>query len=226
MTLAVEPLDFGETEVVLISYELAGVRGGDLLPIGLHETIPTLLTITAWRAVDIEMVQLRLSCRAGVRARAMLVGGAAQGSLAKALAEGWAYPPPTSATVRVERRYDRVAVAVVDAGVTVLDVSVEDPRPIAAGDVQHVVGLNRGFVEGRGDRLVQVEPHFEPLRAERGRPHVGAFDGAWFGDPRVTPAHPVAATISVGHLTLPPPRFAQRPDLPAWEGTETLAPTG
>ncbi len=223
MSLAVEPLDFGETEVVLISYELAGVRGGDLLPKGLHETIPTLLTITAWRALDIEMVQLRLSCRAGFRARAMLVGGAAQGSLAEALAKGWAYPAMTSASVRVERRYDRVAVSVVDAGVTVLDVSVEDPRPIAADDIQYVVGLNRGEVEGRGERLIQVEPHFEPLRAERGRPQVKAFDAAWFGDPRVAPAHPVAATISVGRLTLPPPRFAQRPDLPAWEGTETLA---
>lgn len=226
MTLSVETLDFGETEVVLVSYELAGVRGAELLPKGLHETIPTLLTVTAWRAAGLELVQLRLSCRAGFRARAMLVGGAAQGSLAHVLAEGWAYPPPNSATVRVERRYDRVAVSVVDAGVTMLDVSVEDPRPIAAGDIQYVVGLNRGFVEGRGERLVQVEPHFEPLRAERGRPHIGAFDGAWFGDPRVTPAHPVAGTISVGRLTLPPPRFAQRPDLPAWEGTETLAPTG
>ena len=156
----------------------------------------------------------------------MLVGGAAQGPLASALADGWAYPPPTSATVRVERRYDRVAVSVIDRGVEVLDVSVDDPRPIAADDIQYVVGLNRGFVDGRGERLVQVEPHFEPLRAERGRPRVGVFDAAWFGDPRVTPAHPVAATISVGQLTLPPPRFAQRPDLPAWEGTETLSRDG
>ena len=37
------------------------------------------------------------------------------------------------------------------------------------------------------------------------------------------PAHPVAATLSLGRLTLPPPRFVQRPDVPAWEGTESLA---
>jgi hypothetical protein len=55
---------------------------------------------------------------------------------------------------------------------------------------------------------------------------VGSFDAAWFGDSRIAPVHPVAGTISVGRLSLPPPRFAQRPDVPAWEGTETLAPTG
>ena len=148
MSLAVEPLDLGETEVVLISYELAGVRGADLLPIGLHETIPTLLTITAWRAVDIEIVQLRLSCRAGVRARAMLVGGAAQGPLARRSRTGGhtrrRLRPPCESSDATTVSPCRCC----DAGVTVLDVSVEDPRPIAAGDVQYVVGLNRGFVDG------------------------------------------------------------------------------
>ncbi len=221
MTLAVSPLELGEAEVVLISYELAGVRGQELLPPGLHPTIPTLLTIAAWRAEGIEMVHARVSCRAGFRARALLVGGASQGALADDLTEGWAYPA-ARANVRLDRYYDRVRVTVEDDGEVVLDLGLDDPRPISPHDIQHVVGLNPGSVDGRGERLIQVEPHLESERAERGRPTVTLFDAAWFGDVRLAPVHPVAATIEVGMLTLPPPRFAQRPDVPAWEGTEVL----
>jgi hypothetical protein len=222
MILATAPLDLGETELVLISYELAGVRGEDLLPVGLHPTIPTLLTIAAWRAEGIDMVQLRLSCRAGFRARALLVGGAACGALADELTEGWAYPSQR-ANVRLERNYDRIRVNVTDGERLVLEAGLDDPRPISPHDIQPVVGLNPGTIDGKGDRLIQVEPHLEGTRAERGRPTVTRFDAGWFGDERLTPVHPVAATIEVGPLTLPPPRFALRGDVPAWEGTEVLS---
>lgn len=222
MTLATDQLDLGETELVLVSYELAGVRGEDLLPAGLHPTMPTLLTIAAWRAEGIDLVQLRLSCRAGFRARAMLVGGAAQGRLADQLTGGWAYPA-NRANVRLERNYDRVRVLVSDGDQLILDAGLDDPRPISTHDIQQVVGLNPGAIDGRGERLIQVEPHLEATRAERGRPVLATFDGAWFGDARLRPAHPVAATIEVGPMVLPPPRFALRTDVPAWEGTEMLA---
>ena len=67
MTMATEALELGEAEVVIVSYELAGVRGEELLPKGLHATIPTLLTITAWHADGVDAVHLRVSCRAGFR---------------------------------------------------------------------------------------------------------------------------------------------------------------
>ena len=112
------------------------------------------------------MVQLRVSCRAGVRARAMLVGGAVDGPLAATLTEGWAYPTRV-ADVHIDRWYDRVRVTVVDERSVALDVGLDDPRPIAPDDIQHVVGLNPGSVDGVGERLIQVEPHLEPTRAER-----------------------------------------------------------
>ena len=88
MTLASEALDIGDAEVVIVSYELAGVRGEELLPRGLHATMPTLLTITAWHADGVDAVHLRVSCRAGFRARALLVGAATRGRLTSTLAEG------------------------------------------------------------------------------------------------------------------------------------------
>jgi hypothetical protein len=222
VTLATEALDLGDAEVVIVSYELAGVRGEELLPKGLHPTIPTLLTITAWQADRVDAVHVRVSCRAGFRARALLVGGATCGALTSTLAEGWAYPARV-ADVRIDRYYDRVRVTVAEGDAVVLEAGLDDPRPIAPDDIQHVVGLNPGSIDGRGDRLIQVEPHLEPVRGERGRPVLNRFDGAWFGDARLVPTHPVAATISLGRLTLPPPRFVQRPDVPAWEGTESVA---
>ncbi len=168
MTLATAPLDLGETELVLVSYELGGVRGDDLLPPGLHPTIPTLLTIAAWRAEGIDMALLRISCRAGFRARALLVGGAACGRLADDLTEGWAYPA-RRADVRLDRYYDRIEITVADGEDVVLDVGLEDRRPISPHDIQHVVGLNAGIVDDRGERLIQVEPHLEATSG-RARP--------------------------------------------------------
>jgi len=222
VTLASEALDLGDAEVIIVAYELAGVRGEELLPRGLHATSPTLLTIGAWHADGVDAVHVRVSCRAGFRARALLVGAASRGPLTSTLAEGWAYPARV-ADVRVDRHYDRVRVTVTDGHAVVLEAGLDDPRPIGADDIQHVVGLNPGSVDGRGERLIQVEPHLDAVRAERGRPVLTRFDGAWFGNERLTPEHPVAATLSLGRLTLPPPRFVQRPDVPAWEGTESLA---
>jgi hypothetical protein len=42
----------------------------------------------------------------------------------------------------------------------------------------------------------------------------------------VQPAHPVAATLVVGSLTLPRVRFLLRPDVGPQEGTEVLSQTG
>ena len=67
MTFASDALDLGEAEVVIVSYELAGVRGEELLPRGLHATMPTLLTITAWHADGVDAVHLRVSCRSWCR---------------------------------------------------------------------------------------------------------------------------------------------------------------
>jgi hypothetical protein len=42
-----------------------------------------------------------VSCRAGFRARALLVGGAAEGLLADVLTEGWAYPSSRATIVSI-----------------------------------------------------------------------------------------------------------------------------
>ena len=74
----------------------------------------------------------------------------------------------------------------------------------------------------RGVRLVQVDPTFVVQRAERGRPHLSAFDAAAWGDARIVPAHPVSASIAIAEVTLPKLRYLCRPEVWAFDGTESL----
>jgi len=106
-------------------------------------------------------------------------------------------------------------------GTTALDVSVVDPAPLSAADVQYVANMNLAHTPV-GLRLVQVEPKYEVHRAERGRPRLGVFHGAAWGDPRVQPVYPVSASLTVATVTIPRIRFVCRPDVLAFEGTELV----
>lgn len=200
-------------QILQATFELAGVRGEELLPAGLHPTIPTLATFAVWRGEDWCLGQLRLSCRSGVRARQVVVAARGSGPA------GWPAPVP-AADVRLDRHYDKVRATVGDGS---LDVSLADPRPLGVDDIQLVVGLVPATLEGRGPRLVQLEASIEVERAERGRPVLDRFDPlAWGVDARLRPVHPVAATFCLARLEIGPPRFVLRPDQPAHVGTETV----
>jgi hypothetical protein len=220
---ATEPLVLEGVEVLQASWELVGVRGQQLLPAGLTPTSPLLLTVVAVRVADgplgpLSWAQVRLSCRSGARARALvllsIVG--ASDSAARQLGEAWGIGGRRDA-VRLQRGYD--AVRLTTPG---LDVSVVDPSPIGVHDVQYVVGLHRVTRPDGEPRLAQVELDVVPDRLERGRPVLHDFDSVVWGEPRLRPVHPVAGTVAVGTLTLPAVRFLLHPDLPAHRATEPV----
>jgi len=216
---ATEPVVVEGAEVVQASFELAGVRGAALLPDGLAPTVPTLCTFLVVRAAasplgSFTFAQARLSCRSGVRARAVVVATAAEGPAE--LGERWGIagePGP----IRLERRYDRIDVGVPAWG---LALELHDPAPISAGDLQYVTGLHPVRWQG-DDRLAQVELDVHSERAERARPVLASYDG--FGAARIVPRHPVVATIAVGSFTLPKVRFLLRPDVAPNVGTERIS---
>jgi hypothetical protein len=70
----------------------------------------------------------------------------------------------------------------------------------------------------RGLRLVQVEPEYALERVERVRPRLEHF----VSDGTLEPSHPVTASVAVGSITLPRVRFVSRPDVLAFEGTESV----
>jgi hypothetical protein len=216
-----EPVPLGMAEIFQAAFEHAGPRGDTFLPAGLVPTIPTLVTMLAIRVPDgphggFSVAQLRVSCRSGARARALVVATAVDGSPEAMdwLGAGWGIGGDGT-TVGYERRYDRVRVTA-----PWFDVSVDGPRPIGVDDVQYVTGLHP-VVTDAGGRLAQVELEVELARVERGRPVLHGFT-APAGAPALDPRFAVAATSAVGALTLPQVRFVLRPDVPAHLGTERV----
>ena len=217
---AAEPAVLAGVEVFQAAFEHAGSRGDLFLPKGLVPTIPTLVTLLAVRATDgpegpFTFAQLRVSCRSGARARAMVVATAVHADTASAswLASHWGIAG--EGPVEIDRRYDRVGVRA-----PWFDVVLEGPRPIGVHDVQYVTGLHP-VTTAAGDRLAQVELEVALDRVERGRPVLHRFESP-DGAARLDPRFAVAATSGVGTLTLPQVRFVLQPDLPAHLGTERV----
>ena len=173
-----------------------------------------LLTVLGIRVPDgplgpFAAAQVRLSCRSGARARALALRTVVSGPAAEVLSAGWGFGGGEDAVlgsgapaVVLERGYDRVRLSAPG-----LEVDLVDPSPLGRHDVQHVVGLHRVRTSDAGERLAQVEIDLEPERAERGRPRCAQFDAADWGDHRLHLAHPVAASLVVGRLTLPVLRY-------------------
>ena len=222
MDPATEPVALADVEVFQAAFEHAGSRGESFLPSGLAPTNPTLVTLLAMRVAEgprggFTLAQVRVSCRSGARARALVVATSVDGGAGARqwLADGWGIGDASSPVV-MERRYDRIRVAS-----RWFDVVMEHPRPIGGDDVQYVTGLHPVEVAD-GARLAQVELDVASARVERGRPDLRAFtapeDAAG-----LQPRSPVVATSAVGTVTLPAMRFVLRPDRPADVGTERVA---
>jgi hypothetical protein len=218
---AAEPVALGTAEIFQAAFEHAGPRGETFLPAGLVPTIPTLVTMLAIRVPDgphggFTVAQVRVSCRSGARARALVVATAIDASPEASawLAAGWGIGGDEAA-VRYERRYDRVRVTA-----PWFDVAIDGPGPIGVDDVQYVTGLHPVVTEA-GDRLAQVELEVTLARVERGRPVLRSFT-APAGAAALDPRFAVAATTALGELTLPQVRFVLHPDVPAHLGTERV----
>lgn len=217
-----EPVELEEAEVVQAIFEMAYSTRELTLPPGLHPTTPPLMVVVAWRLPDslwgpFSMVQVRVSCRSGVRPRGFVAGCVVDGSAAAdALASGWGLPARRG-SVRLSRFYDGVEL---DAGPG-LRLTGLDPDPLAPGDVQYTVTTTLAHTP-RGLRLVQLEPEYRLSRVERVRPRLEQFDAEAWGPLPLTPVRPVSASVALGTIVIPRLRFVSRPDVSAFEGTETV----
>lgn len=222
--LDTEPLVLPGLRVLQVTYEMPRAAREVLLPPALHPTDPPLVSWLVFRASDgplgpFAMAQLRVECRSGLRPRGFLRESAVDGAeAARALATRWGYRWRPGA-VRLARRYDAVEASVRIDGCVALEVALRDPEPLGAHDVQYTASMHLAHTP-RGLRLVQVDPTFAVERAERGRPLLLAFDAAAWGDARIVPRHPVAASIAVADVTLPRLRYLCKPDVWAFDGTE------
>jgi hypothetical protein len=215
-----------DVSVLVVLHEFAADGMVDVLPPGLHPTIPPLVTWMVWQVGSSEfgpfsMAQTRIECRSGARPRAMLVAAVVDAAdVAGELSSRWGFTTHDG-DIDVRRSYDRVSATVTLAGATVLDLEAVDPVPLRASDVQWISNMHVAHTP-RGLRLVQVDPSYDVTRAERARPVLHRFDGAAWGEPGIVPTSPVAASISSATITLPRIRFLCAPDQLAFMGTEVI----
>jgi len=181
-----EPLELDDTFVVQATWELAGTPGVAMVPPALHPTLPMLISVIAVRG----HAQVRLSCRHGARARALVIG--------------------TSDDVDFDG--ERLTVG----GGSIVVAFAAPTRHLGATDVQYVTSLWPVEMEGRGLRLVQQEIDVEVTGPTRHPVSVESWDPRW-----PVPAMLVGASVAPGSVSLPRPRFMARPDLLAFEGSET-----
>jgi hypothetical protein len=227
-SLAPEPVTWTDVEVLQAAFELPYSSRETTLPPGLHPTTPPLLVVLAWAVPDSDwgpfsLVQARVSCRSGVRPRGLVAGCLVDNPVAaEGLRSTWGLPA-TTGEVGLRRGYDAVelSAAAPSAAGPAVDLVGRDPDPLGAGDVQYTVTVTLAETP-RGLRLVQLEPEYDLRRVERVRARLRAFHPGGWAAGELAPGHPVAATIAVGDVTMTRLRFVSRPEVTAFEGTETL----
>jgi hypothetical protein len=221
-----ESLVLPDVEILQATFELEGQGIESFFPPGLHPTLPVLAVFAFWRATEgplgaFTLAQLRLSCRSGARPRQLLVASFVAGERARAELNARFAFAAQAAEVTLARFYDRAEARVVRDGAKLVEVHAGAPLPLAASDLQFFASIHPAQTP-KGLRLVQIDTEYAIARAERGRPVLDAFDAAAFGQPQLRPAYPVAASVALGDITLPRVRFAVRPDVLAFEGTEAI----
>ncbi|MEA3020709.1 MAG: hypothetical protein QOI47_2233, partial [Actinomycetota bacterium] len=158
------------------------------------------------------LAETRLACRSGVRARGFHVGAFVDNpAVAEVLRAGWGYRVEV-ADVTLSRRYDGTTGRV--AGT--LETGHTFPIRLSPDDVQFTATMHAANLD-RGLRLLQVERDHDVHQAERGTPFLTSFTHA-----TLRPSFPVSASSARADVTLKPVRYACRPDVSAFEGTEPI----
>ena len=217
-----KPLNFGHAQWLQLTYEPTG-NCVHLFPVGLHPTTPVLVTMQFWDVTEgdlgaFRLAQVRLTCRAGIRIRALTTNAVINNAeAAKILSDGWGYPANVG-EIDMSWRTDQVSANVSVDGTNVLSGKMEMPMPIGVDDLQHITSINPALV-GNDLRMLQVEPQIANLGVQRAAPHLANFDSDFWNLTGHAPTYPVIAACADIELSLPPVRFIQDPSLLAHKGT-------
>lgn len=199
-----------------------------MLPPALHPTLPPVVGFGAYEVEDspwgpFRLAQLRIECRSGLRPRGLLVGAVVDSIEAgRGLSARFGFRTRVG-EVRIARAYDEARLTVAVGGHRMLELRIGAPGRIGESDPQFVSSLHPAKTP-RGFRLLQVDIEHAVKRAERGRFELLAFDAGGWGEPRVRPTWPLPGVVGCADVTIRPIRFACRPDVLAFEGTEVVSP--
>lgn len=211
-----------------VTFEIEEEAADALIPPALHPSVPPYAAFNVARFPDspvgpFAMAQIRVVARAGIRPRGYNVASfVSTAEAAHALAAGWGFGAEV-AEVSLVSRHDRIIGQVLRGDDCLLHVELEDPEPVAPGDIPLIQTLNLARSPGDGAALiVQVDPGYEISRAERGRPELPAFDAEGLACGGLHPCDPIVAVAFDADTDLPTLRFAIDPERPAISGTRRL----
>jgi hypothetical protein len=227
--LDTEPWTLPRAEILQLAFEVND-ETLSLLPRAMHPSVPLYATwlVSSYPESPIgpfNVAQLRLMGRAGAHPRGYVLGAiATTPDAVAALRARWGFPAQLGA-VTLRRYHDQIAAVATVDGESVLEAALVNPEPISASDIQyiHTVTLAR-VADGNGSvlQLVQVDPHYTFHKAERGRPRLSRFDGAWWGAAGLRPLHPISASVATCDTDLPQIRFAMDANLPVTQATRRI----
>lgn len=220
------PVEFGAVQCLQLTAEMRRGAGAAILPPALHPTSPASLSIQLWNVGEspwgrFSMAVARASCRSGVRARGFTTASFASTAAAVAGLQATFGFPARLADVQLRRNYDGANGTVCEAGREILALRGLDPDPLDAADVQYTGTMNLAHTPN-GLRLMQIEADHDASRAERLHGEILGFVGEAWGSALLDPYFVVSASIAVGDVIFPPPRFVCRPDELAFTGTEAI----
>lgn len=229
--LAPDTWTLPNAETLQVSYEVNEDAALGITPPALHPSIPPYATFSVCRFPEspvgaFNLAMVRLIVRAGIRPRGLLIAAFTDSEAAATqLREGWGYNISV-ADVRFSRRHNRVSGTVAVDGTTIMDAGLEDPEPVAGGDLELFDNLHLANVPDSGPQIIQVDPAYTYHRAERGAPSLEPFDAAAFGALGIEPVYGVVAVACEADMELTAPRFVIDPAIPAVQGTRRLHPSG
>lgn len=207
-------------DILHLTFEVVEDPAVSLLPPALHPSIPPYAALWLSRYPQspigpFALAQVRLVARAGVRPRGYLLGAYTDSERAAAeLQARWGFCVALGA-VALDARHDRIIGRVQRQGETILEMELENPEQISGSDVTYSDGLNlaRATVDGQERPiLIQVDPEYVFLNAQRGRPRLIAFHGAaWGADDKLRCTTPIAAVFTRCDTDFPKLRFALDP---------------
>jgi hypothetical protein len=219
-------------EILHLTFEVVEEPARELIPPALHPSIPPYVALWIARYPQspigpFALAQVRLVARAGVRPRGYLLGAYTDSEKAAAeLSARWGFTASRGA-IAIDPRHDRIIGRVQRNSETILEMELENPEQISGSDVTYSDGLNlaRATLDGQERPvLIQVDPEYVFLSAQRGRPRLITLHGAaWGADDKLRCTTPIAAVFTRCDTDFPKLRFALDPTVQQARGRIRLA---
>ena len=217
-------------QILNVYLEVRNEPFASLMPVMFHPVIPpyAMFNVTHYPESPVgpfTIADVRVGCRAGVRPRGFtLKSYVSSEPAARELAARWGYPASV-ADVSLRAFHDRVVGRVKLGAAPVLEVEMLDRDFIGGNDIQYVSSMH--LCRNREDGklvVVQIDPEWTFIKAERGRPQLKAFDAAAFnGAGQLIPTWPISASYAIADTTLSPIRYVSDPAVDAFKGTTQIA---